>query len=195
MFLLCAAVTIWTYLSGCIRILFRSDIWWKPTSICTNTNSRQSSSCATFHLLAGIEMNSNCKQCSEPIKTIEFIQCSGFCHQSAHLKCCNLFLLLDCCGELSLLAHTGSLWVPIAMPINTRVPVRYYHVKPSHWYNTHNRTLSSDRSLSSVGRSRRMPQMYAPLGACCSCLHTTTKSTSPKHTLPYHPILPRGDLP
>lgn len=35
-------------------------------------------------------MNSNCKQCSEPIKTIEFIQCSGFCHQSAHLKCIGL---------------------------------------------------------------------------------------------------------
>ncbi|XP_055523169.1 uncharacterized protein LOC129717326 [Wyeomyia smithii] len=35
-------------------------------------------------------MDSNCYQCSKPIKTIEVIQCNGFCHQSAHLKCVGL---------------------------------------------------------------------------------------------------------
>ncbi|XP_055527381.1 uncharacterized protein LOC129719996 [Wyeomyia smithii] len=32
-------------------------------------------------------MNSECYQCSQPIKTLEYMQCNGFCNQAVHLKC------------------------------------------------------------------------------------------------------------
>lgn len=58
-------------------------------------------------------MDSNCYECSKPIKTLEFMQCKGFCSQAAHLKCVglkrpnmdfvnehvNLLWFCDCCIE------------------------------------------------------------------------------------------------
>ncbi|XP_062538819.1 uncharacterized protein LOC134207117 [Armigeres subalbatus] len=35
-------------------------------------------------------MDCNCCQCSKQIKTLEFMQCSGFCDQAAHLECVGL---------------------------------------------------------------------------------------------------------
>lgn len=35
-------------------------------------------------------MDSNCHQCTRPIKTVELILCSGFCKQAAHFKCVGL---------------------------------------------------------------------------------------------------------
>ncbi|XP_055636747.1 uncharacterized protein LOC129775724 [Toxorhynchites rutilus septentrionalis] len=59
-------------------------------------------------------MDTNCYQCSKPIKSLEFMQCSGFCNQAAHLKCvslkrpsmdfvnehCNLLWFCDKCIDL-----------------------------------------------------------------------------------------------
>lgn len=58
-----------------------------PSSCRVGTSIQQSST--IVHLLAEMEMETICYQCSKPVKTLEYLQC-GLCNKTTHLKCVGL---------------------------------------------------------------------------------------------------------